>query len=105
MNSHGHLPESAPKTLWAGALALILFIALACSSAAPSGGGEGGEGQVSQPTTGPVPQAQPTNTPMPEAPTLVSRELRIVTNQEPQHLDWMDGNSGASTKHFRNSFV
>jgi ABC-type transport system substrate-binding protein len=105
MQSYGRIPVNVPKTLWAGVLALILLVALACSSAAPSGGGEGGGGQISQPTTGPVPQAQPTSTPAPEAPQVISRELRIVTNQEPQHLDWMDGNSGASTEHFRNSFV
>jgi hypothetical protein len=80
-------------------------MALACSSAAPSGGAEGGGGQISQPTAAPVPQAQPTEVPVPPAPTVISPDLRIVTNQEPQHLDWMDGNSGASTEHFRNSFV
>jgi peptide/nickel transport system substrate-binding protein len=82
-----------------------MVMAASCSSAGPVEEEGEREVQVAQPTIGSVPQVQPMSSPAAPIDAVISRELRIVTNQEPLHLDWMDGNAGASTEHFRNSFV
>ena len=71
--------------------------------------GCGGAATPEEPTAAPAapaaPMAQPTNTPSAEAMSEISRPLTIVTFAEEQHLDYMDGNSGAGGEHFRNSFT
>jgi peptide/nickel transport system substrate-binding protein len=105
-----------PKTLMLGLVSLIVLSTLACGGAAatpaaPTQPSQTSATQALVPTTEPtsaiqtpVPTAEPTAAASPEA-TIISRPLVIVSNLEPDHLDWMDGNAGAGTEHYRNSFT
>ena len=88
---------------WLAGLLAVALVTVACS---------GSSAPAAQPTSEPAapqqaatPVAQATNTPAPLAPSEISRPLTIVTFAEEQHLDYMDGNSGAGGEHFRNSFT
>ncbi|HZA25136.1 MAG TPA: ABC transporter substrate-binding protein [Dehalococcoidia bacterium] len=54
--------------------------------------------------TSPVPTAQPAATPAPTAAPVISRELVFVSVDQPNHLDWTDGNTGGTTEFFRDNF-
>ena len=89
-------------------LATALLSIIACGeSEAPAEEPASQPEPVAQQQTAPtaVPMAEPTNTPAPTEPAEISRALTIVTFAEEQHLDYMDGNSGAGGEHFRNSFT
>src|ERR671915_1942622 len=91
-----------PKTLMLGLVSLILLAVLACGGAAATPAIPTQDPQATA-TRAQVPTAEPTAMAPPEAAT-ISRPLVIVSNLEPDHLDWMDGNPGAGTEHYRNSF-
>lgn len=89
-------------------LAIGLAMIIACGeSAAPADDEpiESAPAPQQQAASTAVPAAQPTNTPAPPEPEEISRPLTIVTFAEEQHMDYMDGNSGAGGEHFRNSFT
>lgn len=99
------------KPVLAGVILLLFLLAVACGGAAapteePTSVPESGGGQAAsvEPTSTLAPTTAPVATFEPVA-SEISRSLVIVSNLEPNHLDWMDGNAGAGTEHFRNSFT
>ena len=89
------------KVIGVWAVTLVLLFALACGGAAAPA-----QEPPAAPAVQPAaPVAMPADTPEPQEPPEISRPLTIVTFAEEQHLDYMDGNSGAGGEHFRNSFT
>ena len=104
MFSFANRKVSKGKVIVVWAVTLVLLLALACGGAAAPAQEPAAEPAVpAAPPAAPV--AQPANTPEPQEPPEISRPLTIVTFAEEQHLDYMDGNSGAGGEHFRNSFT
>ena len=111
------LTLSGARFLMLTLFVVLLAAAVACGGAAQpetSGSSQAPTAMPAAATQAPAmpaaatqaPVAQPTNTPMPAAPAEVSRELKLVTFMEPLGMDWMGCcATGASTEHFRNSFV
>ena len=80
------------------AIATVVLIATACggtTAAAPNAG---------SPPASARPTAQPAAVPNPANPKIVTRNLTFVAVDEPAHIDWTNGNPGATTEFFRDSF-
>jgi ABC-type transport system substrate-binding protein len=48
--------------------------------------------------------AQPTPTQAPATAPIISRALTFVSVDQPNHIDWTDGNAGGTTEFFRDNF-
>jgi peptide/nickel transport system substrate-binding protein len=95
-------------------ISLALFVACGGAAATPAPAAtlaptptsalEATSEPATESATGPVPTAQPADTPAPTTAPVISRELVFVTVDQPNHLDWTDGNPGGTTEFFRDSF-
>jgi hypothetical protein len=102
------------------ALVITLFLAVACGGAAtpapttapaeptPAPAAPTSAPAESTPSPAPAdtpaPVAQPTATPAPAASSNVSRALTFVSVDQPNHIDWTNGNPGGTTEFFRDNF-
>ena len=84
------------KRWFFAACLLVTALEVACAAAAP-------EATSAPAANNSAPVANPTATAMPEAME-ISRPLTFVTVDEPNHIDWSDGNAGGTTEFFRDSF-
>ena len=78
---------------WLAGLLAVALVTVACGGSSAPADQPAAEPAAPQQAATPVPQA--TTAPAPPAPSEISRPLTIVTFAEEQHLDYMDGNSGA----------
>jgi peptide/nickel transport system substrate-binding protein len=98
-------------------LGITLFLAVACGGAAspaPTSAPAAPDTPtpVAQATTAPAPAAadtpapvaEPTATPAPATSPTISRELIFVSVDQPDHIDWTNGNPGGTTEFFRDNF-
>jgi peptide/nickel transport system substrate-binding protein len=111
---------ASPRMLIYTALVITLFLAVACGGAAtpapttspaeptPAPAAPTSAPAESTPSPAPAdtpaPVAQPTATPAPAASSNVSRALTFVSVDQPNHIDWTNGNPGGTTEFFRDNF-
>jgi peptide/nickel transport system substrate-binding protein len=122
----GRTPAS-PKVLILALLGIALFLALACGGAAtpaptaapaaadtptpaaqattaPAPDATDTPAPMAEPTATQAPVAQPTPTQAPATAPTVSRALTFVSVDQPNHIDWTNGNPGGTTEFFRDNF-